>query len=105
MGGNYSLLITFLERTEVMIIQKMNRLAKALNESDWYKMKQCLHTIKAATGYVGAGRLHYVCYYIYDAYFQQNYQLMIDNYPLLIEIYIEFKRFSRKYLAEKKGKT
>jgi len=30
--------------------------------------------------------------------------MMVDYYPLLIETCIEFKRFSRKYLAEKKGK-
>jgi len=31
--------------------------------------------------------------------------MMIDYYPLLVETCIEFKRFSRKYLADKKGKV
>ena len=55
---------------------------------------------------MGAGRLHYVCYHIQNAFHNQDYQMMVDYYPLLIETCIEFKRFSRKYLAEQnKGKT
>lgn len=33
-----------------------------------------------------------------------DFQTMIDYYPFLVEYCIEFKRFSRRYLAELKGR-
>ena len=34
-----------------------------------------------------------------------DFQTMTDYYPFLVEYCIEFKRFSRKYLAELKGNS
>ena len=67
-------------------------------------MKQGAHQLKGASGYVGAGRIHYVCYHIQNAFQLGQHQRMAELYPLLIESSIEFKRFSRKYLAELKSK-
>ena len=51
--------------------------------------------LKGATGYVGAGRLHYICHHIKEAFANNDTQKMCDYYPLLVEKCIEFKRFSR----------
>ena len=34
-----------------------------------------------------------------------DFQTMIDYYPFLVEYCIEFKRYSRKYLADLKGNS
>ena len=64
-----------------------------------------MHQLKGASGYVGAGRIHYVCYWIQNAFHDENHQKMLDYYPLLVEACIEFKRFSREYLSKEKGKV
>ena len=63
-------------------------------------IKHGAHSLKGASGYVGAGRVHYCCYHIQKAFVDEDFQLMVDNYPFLVEFVIEFKRYSRKYLAE-----
>ena len=93
-----------LKRLEVMSLTMcMGQVAEGLEQSDWNKMKGGAHQLKGASGYVGAGRLHYVCYHIQNAYHQEDYETMVGYYPLLVETCIEFKRFSRRYLANKKG--
>lgn len=66
-------------------------------------MKAKAHSLKGACGYVGASRMHYACYFIQEAYQMQQYDLMVEKYPRLVETVIEFKRFSRKILAEHRG--
>lgn len=59
--------------------------------------------MKSASGYVGAGKLHYACYYVQSAWHANNFVNMVHYYPLIVEAAIEFKRFVRQYLAEYKG--
>lgn len=81
LGGQKSLFITMLKRLEVMSLTMcMNQVAEGLNEKDWNKMKQGAHQLKGASGYVGAGRLHYVCYHIQNAFHFEDYQKMVDYY-------------------------
>ena len=54
-----------LKRLEVMsLVSTMAQVADGLNTKDWAKMKQGAHQLKGTSGYVGAGRMHYVCYHI-----------------------------------------
>ena len=66
-------------------------------------MKANAHSLKGACGYVGASRLHYSCYYIQEAYMLNQYDKMLEKYPRLVESAIEFKRYSRKILAQNRG--
>ncbi len=94
-----------LKRLEVMSLTTcMQQVSDGLNQKDWNKMKQGAHQLKGASGYVGAGRLHYMCYHIQNAFYQGDYDKMLTCYPMLVEYSIEFKRFSRKYLADLKSK-
>ena len=69
LGGQRSLFITMLKRLEVMSLTScLNQVAEGLNARDWLKMKQGAHQLKGASGYVGAGRVHYICYHIQNAY-------------------------------------
>ena len=67
-------------------------------------MKAKAHSLKGACGYVGAARLHYACYFIQEAHQNGQYHLMLEKYPRLVETAVEFKRHSRKILADYKGK-
>ena len=68
-------------------------------------MKSKAHSLKGASGYIGASCLHYSCYHIQDKFMAGNYERMLDYYPLLIESAIDFKIESRKILAAHNGKS
>ena len=69
LGGQKFLFNTMLKRLEVMSLTAcMGQIAEGLNTKDWTKMKQGVHQLKGASGYVGAGRIHYVCYHIQNAF-------------------------------------
>ena len=94
-----------LKRLEVMSLNScLNQGSEGMVQRDWNKMRQGSHQLKGASGYVGAGRLHYCCYQIQNAWHAEDYNKMVAYYPLLIEYSVEFKRFSRKYLSDLKSK-
>ena len=68
-------------------------------------MNDVAHKLKDASAYIGASKIHYACYYINYSYLTENYAAMVEYYPLLAEACIEYKRFSRKFLAAKQGKS
>ena len=85
-----------LQKVEKMTLNScMYKIADSLNEKNWPRLKEAAHTLKGASGYVGAGQLHYACYYIQRAYTEHDNQGIINFYPLLVEASIEFKRYSR----------
>lgn len=81
----------------------MKAIAVAVETKDWNQMKIKAHSLKGACGYVGASRLHYACYFIQEAFQRGQTHLMLEKYPRLVETVIEFKRYSRKVLAEHEG--
>ena len=104
-GGNKKLYINMLSKIEVMSLSsQLNQIADAINNKDWPKMKMAAHTLKSTSGYVGAGKLHYSCYYVQSTWVAQDFVGMVNFYPLVVEASIEFKRFVRRYLAEYNGK-
>ena len=40
------------------------KISQALSQQDWMKMQVGAHQLKAASAYVGAGRIYYTCYQI-----------------------------------------
>ena len=104
-GGQISIFITMLNRIESLSLTTcMAQVAEGMNALDYLKIKLGAHSLKGASGYVGAGRVHYCCYHIQKAFVEEKFDLMVSYYPFLVEFVIEFKRFSRKYLAEQKRK-
>ena len=55
--------------------------------------------MKGASGYIGAGKIHYACYYICDACTKEDFNRTIKYYPLIVEAVIEFLRYSRELIA------
>ena len=95
-----------LSRLEGMSLSMcMQQITDALDNKEWSKMKHAAHSLKGASGYVGASKIHYACYYIQKAYNASNYQEMTDYYALIVEACIEYKRYSRKFIARENGKN
>lgn len=46
----------------------MKRIKDAIKAKDYEQMNHGAHALKGASGYVGASRIHYACYYIQEAY-------------------------------------
>ena len=42
----------------------MEQIADGMKKEDWVKMKTAIKTLKSASGYIGAGRVYYACFYI-----------------------------------------
>ena len=66
---------------------------------NWVKIEQAAHALKGSSGRVGAGKIHYACYHICDAYHKGDFKSMLVYYPLIIEAVIEFRRYSRELIA------
>lgn len=94
-----------IEILEDVVNKTLNEIIKPIDERDWFNIKQKAHALKGSSSYVGAGRLHYACYYIQDHFYFNNYQKMIDYYPSLVEAAIEFKIYSKTIIAKYKNKT
>lgn len=103
LGGETTLYITMLKRFEGMSLTNcLKMITDAMNKQDWDAMKQGAHQLKGASGYIGGSRVHYICYHIQKAHHDNNIDLMIGYYPLLVEHCIELKRFVRRYLEEQR---
>ena len=49
---------------KLSLIPAMTDIAEAINEQDYDKYKTKVHSLKGASGYIGACNLHYSCYHI-----------------------------------------
>jgi len=68
-------------------------------------MKDLAHSLKGASGYIGASRLHYACYFIQKHFVNGQKEKMLEYYPTLVEAAIEFKVYSRILMARYKSKN
>jgi HPt (histidine-containing phosphotransfer) domain-containing protein len=94
-----------LNQFEDMTLKKtMKEIVPTIKAKDYDSYKNLAHALKGASGYIGASRLHYVCYYIQEHHLKKRHQKMLEYYPSIVEAAIEFKVYSRKLLAEKDGK-
>ena len=61
-------------------------------------MKTGVKTMKVGTGFTGASRIHYACYYILIALEKGNDSEVMKRYPAIVESIIEFRRFFVKLI-------
>lgn len=85
---------------EMSIIECMKKLVKEFDEKNYPEIKAHAHSLKGASSYIGASRLHYVCYFIQHHFVSKEYPEMLVYYPSLVEAAIEFKKHSRKLIAD-----
>ena len=101
MGSNNELFNKMLARFEENLAKAfMVKLEQCINNEDWTSMDQLLNSLKGASSLVGAGRIHYACYYILNAYKKRGFEGILNYYPLLVEAVIEFQIHSKKLLAK-----
>ena len=79
-------------------------LRDAVNDKDYSKLKCKAHSLKGASGYIGAGGIHYVCYHIQEQFAMEHYDEMILYYPTLIEQAVAYRLYSRQAIAKYKSK-
>ena len=78
----------------------MKDIIQPYDDNNHKEFMEQAHGLKGASGYIGAGRLHYVCYYIQQLFINEQYQKELTFYPNLVEAAIEFKVYSRTILAK-----
>ena len=82
----------------------MSNITTLIDKEDWAGVDMNAHILKTSSGTVGAGKLHYACFYMQDAYAQNDFQAMLNQcYPLLVEAAIEIKRYAGKFTSEWQG--
>lgn len=84
----------------VSLNECLYQLSEAIDQDDFEKLYRGFHTLKGASGYIGAGRIHLACYFMEEAHREKDKLKLQQAYPLLIEISIEFKRYARKFIAD-----
>ena len=82
----------------------MKDIIPAYENQDHKAMKDLAHSLKGASAYIGASRLHYACYYIQEHFVYNRKDKMIEYYPTLVEAAVEFKIHWRQLVAKYEGK-
>jgi len=103
--GNRATFFKMLEKLESMtLLPNLKEISNAYDTSDYLTIKNKAHNLKGASGYIGAGPIHYCCYFIQDHFNNENYESQLAYYPCLIEAVLDYLHYSRKIIAENKGK-
>ena len=105
LGGEPQIFYMMLGNLEGMTLnQTMKNIILPFEQKKYEEMKNLAHSLKGASGYIGASRIHYACYFIQEHFVFERYDKMLEYYPSLVEAAIEFKIHSRKIIAKFKGK-
>lgn len=97
LGGEPNIFYMMLGNLEDMSLNKvMTDMVPQYEAKNYLEIKNLAHSLKGSSGYIGASRLHYVCYFIQEHYVYYRYDKMLEFYPALVEAAIEFKVHSRE---------
>jgi HPt (histidine-containing phosphotransfer) domain-containing protein len=61
----FMMLGRFLSQT---LAQEITKIKDAMDTLNWTQVKEVAHSLKSSSGYVGASRIHYDCYFMQEAY-------------------------------------
>lgn len=101
LGGEQKIFYSMLAKIESMSLNpSMVQMAAALDEKDYEQVKNKAHSLKGASGYIGASIVHYTCFQIQEAFQAEDYKKMIDYYPQLVEACIQFKIYANTLIAK-----
>ena len=104
MGGEERMFYKMLESLERMTLNKtMTDIIDAYDSKNYKSMKDLAYALKGACAYIGASRLHYVCFFMQEHFIYKRFEKVVDLYPSLVEAAIEFKVYSRQILAKFNG--
>ena len=106
LGGESRMFYKMLESLEKMTLNEtMLKITDAYDAKNYKVLKELAHALKGACAYIGASRLHYVCFFMQEHFIQERYEKVVDLYPSLVEAAIEYKVYSREILAKHKGEN
>ena len=105
LGGDKSIFLMMLAKLEDMTLMPvMENFVPAYDAANHLELKSLGHSLKGASAYIGASRLHYICFFIQQYYVINDFEQVINYYPCLVEAAIEFRTYSRKLIAEGNSK-
>lgn len=87
------------------LIPDISVLNEHVDNRSWLPMEEAAHKLKSPAAYIGASRVQYSCFMIMKLFRMDDYQGMLDYYPLVIESAIELRVQLRYYIAECKSKS
>ena len=87
------------------IKQSMQEMVAHYENKDYGKIKELAHSLKGASGYIGASRVYYHCYFLQLHYVNGDYETMMKYYPGLVEAAVEFKVASRQLICARNNQT
>lgn len=75
LGGDPKIFYMMLGNFEDMTLtEHMKNLVVPYDTKDHKVFKDLAHGLKGASGYIGASRLHYVCYFIQEHFVYERYE-------------------------------
>lgn len=80
------------------LLPALNGIGENIDKQNWGKVKNYAQVLKQSSATIGAGVMHYDCYFIQDSYMKREEEKITDRYNRLIENAIEFIQFSEKHL-------
>ena len=102
--GNYKVYFTLLTQLEKKSINPtMKDIIKPFENKDYNQIQLLVHSLKEACEFIWASRLYIVCYYILEHFECQQFDMMLEYYPSLVEATIEYKVYSRWLHAKNIG--
>ena len=106
LGGEPAVFYGMLGQYESMTLnQSMKDIVDKYDNLDYAEFKNIAHSLKGSCGYVGAGKLHYACYFIQENYVLNRTDKEMEFYPSLVEAAIEFKTHSRMLIEKYNRKS
>ena len=104
LGGNKTLFFHVLGRFDSALQRSMENIATLVDKRDFSAIDMNVHILMTSSGTVGAGRLHYACFYLREAYHRNDMEDILQRcYPLVVEASVEVKRYAKKFTAEFHG--
>ena len=59
---------------KLSLLPALTDIAGAIDDRDFAKYKSKVHSLKGASGYIGASNLHYSCYNIQEFFLAEDYE-------------------------------
>jgi len=103
MKGNktlfYSLLVKFISGI-FKAKSPLDNITVAFEDQNWKKYKEAAHQLKGQCAYIGAGHLHYDCFFIQDAFNKDCIRDMAMRYNRLIENAIQVVEYATDMILQ-----
>ena len=88
---------------DMTLIKNLTNMKENIESKDYAKFRAEAHSLKGASGYLAAGRVHQLSEKIQKAVDNKNYSVAFSLYPQLIEQSIILRLYIKKLLCQRKS--